>query len=211
MRRTEKYRGFVVPVDWFGNASYQVETWYDKKTDRYILDYRGEQHSISREDYKKLMSNATKYRNQEALFKSSYWYTVPGKEKQAELGKQNFKNAINRYKDIDPVTKDYLINMWDKMSDWQRENFYDTNKKLTEEFYDYESNTTKALFPEIKEPESRPRYDEATGQVKTNQEVLNKVIKEIESYLTRSQRDEAFKSAKENNRIQSNLPEWLRE
>ena len=29
MRRTEKYRGYVVPVDWFGNASYQVEFKFD--------------------------------------------------------------------------------------------------------------------------------------------------------------------------------------
>ncbi len=211
MRKLEKYRGFLVPADWFGNASYQVETWYDKKTDRYILDYKGEQHSISREDYRKLMSDANKYRNQEALFKSSYWYTVPGKEKQMELGKKNFENAINRYKDISPVTKDYLINLWDKMSDWQRQHFYETNKKLTEEFYDYEANTAKALFPEVKDPEDRPRYDPETGHVKTNQEVINKVVSELETYLTINQREEAYRLAKENNYIQSYIPEWLRE
>ena len=209
MRRTEKYRGYNVPVDWFGNASYQIETWYDKKTDRYILDYKGEQHSISREDYKKLMSEANNYRNREALFKSSYWYTQPGKERQMQISSNNFQLAIDRYKNIDPVTKDYLSNLWNKMSNWQRQHFYENNKKLTEEFYDYESNTTNALFPEIKDPTTRPRFDPNTGHVKTNQEVIDKVTRELETYLTQSQREEAFQAAKENNYIQSYMPDWL--
>lgn len=165
-----------VTAAWFGKGENQIKVQKVRGQDAYKLTYRGETHVLSGYDYQLMMEEVSGYKNREAFFKSTFWKTDVGQQKQMKQADDNFLRAIQRMQDIPYEMQGYAIQLWKNLDTSIKERFWDLNSKLVDDVFRYiDGNRYNNRIGLADEPD-RTNADDI--------EALQHLINKLESYYS---------------------------